>query len=450
MNRTAPSTSPPPTPPPPPSRNHSAGPSSFFTTTTGKLFGTSTNPQPDPDRDDVVWHEPEPYSAVISRKEHPRDQTSILSIREVLRHKSPAIDPSTGLPLSGTGKTSSSNSDSQQTSLALASVYAKPDVKVSMQAAGGEVSVAGTGARQRQGQGQVVDAVESAGKILHEIEAVVTGEGGSSGSRPDTAQSRRTHTGSGSGDHTRFEGTDATKHGNVTLDAHAQAPRPTSPASDHMTMSTSSYVDTHIRRGNAESILSIGSEATVSRRLERAPTPPPKDRGEDKGTEETKKGPATSPTKDLPGTPSGSVIHQPTPSSSSFANTIASSLNMAMRFVLNQPDRKSPVNPPPPVPKKKPHHNLLLVDLNNIDERPHIKYDWTIGKRLKFSCTVYYARQFDLLRKRCGIDDTFLKSLERSVNWTAVGGKSRSNFWKTLDERFIIKTLVNAWNVADL
>jgi 1-phosphatidylinositol-3-phosphate 5-kinase len=30
------------------------------------------------------------------------------------------------------------------------------------------------------------------------------------------------------------------------------------------------------------------------------------------------------------------------------------------------------------------------------------------------------------------------------------GGKSKSNFWKTSDNRFIIKTLVNAWNVADL
>ena len=32
----------------------------------------------------------------------------------------------------------------------------------------------------------------------------------------------------------------------------------------------------------------------------------------------------------------------------------------------------------------------------------------------------------------------------------ATGGKSKSNFWKTSDNRFIIKTLVNAWNVADL
>jgi len=55
-----------------------------------------------------------------------------------------------------------------------------------------------------------------------------------------------------------------------------------------------------------------------------------------------------------------------------------------------------------------------------------------------------------VLRRRCGIDEMFLKSLGRSMNWAAQGGKSKSNFWKTSDDQFIIKTLVNAWNVADL
>ena len=99
----------------------------------------------------------------------------------------------------------------------------------------------------------------------------------------------------------------------------------------------------------------------------------------------------------------------------------------------------------------KNHHGLLLAnDATFIDERPHIKYDWTIGKRLKFSCTVYYAKQFDQLRRRCGVEDVFVHSLSRSANWAADGGKSKSNFWKTADDRFIIKTLVNAWNTADL
>jgi len=73
-----------------------------------------------------------------------------------------------------------------------------------------------------------------------------------------------------------------------------------------------------------------------------------------------------------------------------------------------------------------------------------------VGKRMKFSCTVYYAQQFDSLRRRCGVDEILPRSLARNQNWAAEGGKSKANFWKTGDDRFIIKTLVNSWNVADL
>ena len=117
-----------------------------------------------------------------------------------------------------------------------------------------------------------------------------------------------------------------------------------------------------------------------------------------------------------------------------------------MRYMLNGSDGQQTTNSP----YGRPHHGLLSTELLSIDERPHIKYDWTVGKRLKFSCTVYYAKQFDQLRRRCGVEDVFIHSLSRSANWAADGGKSKSNFWKTADDRFIIKTLVNAWNVADL
>jgi 1-phosphatidylinositol-3-phosphate 5-kinase len=40
--------------------------------------------------------------------------------------------------------------------------------------------------------------------------------------------------------------------------------------------------------------------------------------------------------------------------------------------------------------------------------------------------------------------------MRASENWAADGGKSKSHFWKTTDGRFIVKTLVDAWNVADL
>ena len=128
--------------------------------------------------------------------------------------------------------------------------------------------------------------------------------------------------------------------------------------------------------------------------------------------------------------------------SSRFATVVASGINSAVRYITN-----TEVPPGTVSSSSNTKHALLLA---NIDEKPHIKYDWTIGKRMKFSCTVYYAKQFDALRRRCGINDLFLKSLIYSNNWSAQGGKSRSNFWKTRDDRFIIKSLVNAWNVADL
>jgi len=131
--------------------------------------------------------------------------------------------------------------------------------------------------------------------------------------------------------------------------------------------------------------------------------------------------------------------------SDSFILSWTSSLTNAMRYMIKADLPSGPATPP-----AKNHHGLLYADPMTIDERPHIKYDWTIGKRLKFSCTVYYAKQFDALRRRCGVEDIFVRSMAKCEPWKAQGGKSRSNFWKTSDDRFIIKTLVNAWNVADL
>jgi 1-phosphatidylinositol-3-phosphate 5-kinase len=42
------------------------------------------------------------------------------------------------------------------------------------------------------------------------------------------------------------------------------------------------------------------------------------------------------------------------------------------------------------------------------------------------------------------------QSLAATQDWAVDGGKSKSSFWKTKDNRFIIKTLVNSWNVTDL
>lgn len=366
-----------PTLPPEPPTSPPQARSSFFTSATLKRFMATSAPTPDPDQEGVVWHEPEPCSAVITRKEHPRDPTTLSSLREVLRQKAP-LDGSMLLPTSKFLTGSSSNrvvSDS-----APISPWAKPAVEVSMQAADGRLS-------------GMPEAVEAAGKIL--------------------------------------QGFDGNPH------VISTSPTPTDSQRNSLTdsqISSSSFVETNIRRGKASSILSSESDSTIDAESQKSSflTPPPLPPKE--GIESF----------DSPGSLSGSVLGGPRASSpsgitASLTNTLAS----AMRYMLKSDDDQRPAH-------LRNHHALLHADTPSIDERPHIRYDWTIGKRLKFSCTVYYARQFDALRRRCGIEDTFLRSLARSANWAAEGGKSRSNFWKTADDQYIIKTLVNAWNVADL
>ncbi|KAF9011094.1 hypothetical protein BDQ17DRAFT_1298485 [Cyathus striatus] len=351
--------------------------SSFFSVAAGyRLFSSSSQKPPDPDQEGIIWHEPEAYSAVISRKEHPKDPASLLSFREVLRQKAPTSDSLASRfvnPASGFAANT------------LPSAWAKPDVRVSKQAAPGEVSgLPETG------------AVESVEKIIHGIEAT----------SPEPS-------------------------------------RPGSALSDVSTIASGSVVDAHIRRGKASSVISINeteeSEVTIGRDAAglsafqvqlQPPTVPPKDSDQSSKNDFSESSVATVTSEE----------HQ-----SSFTSSLASNLGYAMRFVVGGH------HIPRPVPAHvKNHHGLLLAEAGSIDERPHIKYDWTTGKRLKFSCTVYYAKQFDALRKRCGVDEIYVKSLARSTNWIADGGKSKSNFWKTADDRFIIKTLVNAWNVADL
>jgi 1-phosphatidylinositol-3-phosphate 5-kinase len=249
------------------------------------------------------------------------------------------------------------------------SAWAKPDVQVSTDAAGGQVSAMMT---------------EAAGRILHEIEAGVGTGAGRSLRLGSSSSFRNAKAVSEASDTTIGKDGRATLRGAMVI-----GPPPTPPSKDEVR-------ERQPRRGDTVDTMATDvSNATTS----------------------------------------------------SFANTLTSGLSSAMRYMLHG-NEVLPL-PSPPVPKG--HHGLLSTDTAAcIDERPHIKYDWTVGKRFKFSCMVYYARQFDVLRRRCGVDDVFVKSLSRSANWAADGGKSRSNFWKTLDDRFIIKTLVDAWNVADL
>ncbi|THH27587.1 hypothetical protein EUX98_g6604 [Antrodiella citrinella] len=346
---------------PPPTPANTARPSFF---SKGKWFSQSS-PQLDPDQDDAVWQEPEEYSTSISRKEHPRDPTSLLmTIPDVLR-KAPgdlALLPASKFVSFGTASGKAAMPPM---------VRAKAEVQVSMQAADAMLSGVSS---------------ENVDRIISDLEAI--------------------------------SDTPMFKH-NAGYESQS---------------STSSLFEANIRSGKASSImttdsdtLTIGPPSSDSHHSTPPPLPP-------KNTSST----LTS----VDGEHSQATDSSISGVSSSMTDTLSNTLSAAFRYIAKVGDA-------PPVPAKH-HHGLLSTASPAIDEKPHIKYDWTIGKRLKFSCTVYYAKQFDALRQRCGIEDTFLRSLARSENWTAEGGKSKSNFWRTTDNQLIIKTLVNAWNVADL
>src|SRR4051794_4074412 len=54
-------------------------------------------------------------------------------------------------------------------------------------------------------------------------------------------------------------------------------------------------------------------------------------------------------------------------------------------------------------------------------------------------CVSYYSKQFHSLRSFCTNEDQFIRSLNRCKSWDARGGKSRSTWSKTADDRFILK-----------
>ena len=70
----------------------------------------------------------------------------------------------------------------------------------------------------------------------------------------------------------------------------------------------------------------------------------------------------------------------------------------------------------------------------------HLKYQFQEGSA-KMLCKIFYAEQFDALRRKCGIADRFVESVSRCLKWDSKGGKTKSVFLKTLDDRFVLKSL---------
>ncbi|KAL8698000.1 MAG: hypothetical protein Q9201_006809, partial [Fulgogasparrea decipioides] len=70
----------------------------------------------------------------------------------------------------------------------------------------------------------------------------------------------------------------------------------------------------------------------------------------------------------------------------------------------------------------------------------HLKYQFQEGSA-KMLCKVFYAEQFDAVRRKCGVSERIVESLSKCMKWDSKGGKTKSVFLKTLDDRFVLKSL---------
>lgn len=81
------------------------------------------------------------------------------------------------------------------------------------------------------------------------------------------------------------------------------------------------------------------------------------------------------------------------------------------------------------------------IERNLLHEKnTNIRYSFT-NRGVKAQCKIFFAQSFDALRRKCGVADRFVESLSRCSKWESKGGKSKSIFLKTLDERFVLKSL---------
>ncbi|KAF3936620.1 hypothetical protein ABW19_dt0210020 [Dactylella cylindrospora] len=93
------------------------------------------------------------------------------------------------------------------------------------------------------------------------------------------------------------------------------------------------------------------------------------------------------------------------------------------------------------------HHHQHPSDIDHAVQRSllretgtHLRYQFQEGNA-KMYCKVFFAEQFDALRRNCGVADRFAESLSRCVKWDSKGGKTKSVFLKSLDDRIVLKQL---------
>ncbi|RAL61864.1 hypothetical protein DID88_002927 [Monilinia fructigena] len=70
----------------------------------------------------------------------------------------------------------------------------------------------------------------------------------------------------------------------------------------------------------------------------------------------------------------------------------------------------------------------------------HLAYSF-VDSSARMQCKIFFAEQFDAVRRKCGVADRIVESLSRCLKWDSKGGKTKSVFLKTLDDRLVLKQL---------
>jgi 1-phosphatidylinositol-3-phosphate 5-kinase len=123
------------------------------------------------------------------------------------------------------------------------------------------------------------------------------------------------------------------------------------------------------------------------------------------------------------------VVREDEPSS-----IIALALSSADYLAKLRSFRKEPESPTAEDIDASIESNLLHSKNTNI------RYAFQ-NRGVKAQCKIFYAESFDALRRKCGASERFVESLSRCLEWDSKGGKTKSLFLKTLDDRFVLKSL---------
>jgi len=114
-------------------------------------------------------------------------------------------------------------------------------------------------------------------------------------------------------------------------------------------------------------------------------------------------------------------------------------MSMSSAIEAEKP-RESVESKPPTNPELMVTEEEVLEESLRSESSSHYKYQFSEGGA-KMLVKIFYAEQFDALRRKCGAADRIVESLSRCLKWDSKGGKTKSVFLKTQDDRLVMKSL---------